>query len=94
MKRDDIYYHARCLRNVDIYDVSDIQIRTVNEEERWFTGMEFKGRGDNKVFGQTRLFWFSDIGVTVFKDYVDALSVVKEAKKGRVELNETYFEEY
>ena len=93
MTKGDRYYFARCLHKTDIFEVLDVLVRTINEEEKWFTVIEVYGHGESEHFGQAHLFYFSDIGKNVFSDYISAKDKVSEAMKHRVRLKETYFEE-
>lgn len=93
LKRGETFYFARAIKGTDIYKVLRIHIRTVDQEEKWFTGVEVEGAGENIIYGQVHLFYFKDIGRTVFDSMADANKVVEEAEKSRVRLKETYFEE-
>lgn len=93
MERGERYYFVRSLQRTDIHELLDVLIRTVNEEEKWFTAIEVYGHGDSEHFGQAHLFNFSDIGKYIFEDYILAKDEFSKAKKNRIKLTETYFEE-
>ena len=93
MTKGDRYYFARCLHKTDIFEVLDVLVRTINEEEKWFTVIEVYGHGESEHFGQAHLFYFKDIDVDIFQDYISAKDKVNEAMKHRIKLKETYYEE-
>lgn len=73
MKKGDIVYHARILKNI-MYEVYELKIRTV--EEDYFVGTEKSTR-------QAFIFKTSALNTTVFYDRKQALRVVREAEKKR-----------
>ena len=40
LHKNDILYYARIMPTLGLYDVYDLKIRTIDEENRWFCGME------------------------------------------------------
>lgn len=40
LHKNDILYYARIMPTLGLYDVYELKIRTINEENRWFCGME------------------------------------------------------
>lgn len=86
LHKHDVLYYARTFKNLDIYDVVELSVRTV--KDTWFVGVE--KRTEHAYTFATDL-----IGKYIFFDRVDALAVVKEAEKKRIQVNnEKYYEEY
>lgn len=86
MERHETYYWARILPPVDIYEVVDITIRTV--EETWFSGSSKK---DKRAY----IFPISALGETIFKERRDAVILAEEAEKNKKPISsETYYEEF
>ena len=85
LKKKDIVYYARILPSSCIYDVLELNIRTV--EEDWFVGIE---KRDKQAF----LFQNTELNKTVFKDRNKALEMVTKAESNKKEFNnEIYYEE-
>ena len=40
LHKNDILYYARIMPTLGLYDVYELKIRTIDEENRWFCGME------------------------------------------------------
>ena len=57
IKKDDIVYYARIMPKLDIYDVYELKVRTV--EDTYFSTID---KRDKKSY----LFSYNDIGKTVF----------------------------
>ena len=77
----DIYvgqtvYFTRIIPSCDVYDLLDLQLRTVNEEGKWFVGCDKKTKA-------AFLFYEIDIDNVVFLKRNDALKHIKETKKNR-----------
>lgn len=87
LKKKDTVYYARIMPSVGIYDLLDINIRTV--AETYFVGVD---KRDKRAY----LFNNDALGKTVFTDRKEALKVVKEAEKHKTKIisNEIYYEEY
>ena len=86
MKRGDKIYFARILPKVEIYEVYDLKLRTV--EETWFSATD-------KKTGQAFLFHNKDIGNIVFFNREEALEKVKNAERDKKEINEeSYYEKF
>ena len=82
----NIVYYARIMPKLDVYDVYDLKVRTV--ENTYFSTIDKK---DKKSY----LFSYNDIGKTVFANREDALYKVKEAKKNKPKVSaEIFYEEY
>lgn len=85
LNKKDVVYYARILPSVDIYEILELNIRTV--EPTFFVGTEKDTR-------HAYLFGYSNMDKTVFRIRNDALEVVKEAERHRkVVSNETFYEE-
>lgn len=78
MKKGNIYYYARIIPTVGIYDLLEVKIRSVYDT--YFVGIE---KRDKQAF----LFNYSDINKTLFEDRKIALKVVKEAEKNKKEIH-------
>lgn len=86
LKKKDIVYYTRILPTSGIYDILELQIRTV--EKDWFVGIE-------KLDKQAFLFNNDQLDKTVFKDRNIALKIVQEAEKYKSVINnDSYYEEY
>ena len=40
LHKNDVLYYARIMPTLGLYDVYELKIRTIDEENRWFCGME------------------------------------------------------
>lgn len=80
MNKGDIYYYARILPNLGVYDVLDIKIRTIAED--WFVGLETR---DKQAF----IFNNKDIDKIVFDSRIDAVMRAKEAEEGKLPMTFT-----
>ena len=88
IKKDDIVYYARIMPKLDIYDVYELKVRTI--ENTYFSTID---KRDKKSY----LFSYNDIGKTVFLNRQDALNKTKDAEKCKPMIKvstETYYEEY
>ena len=86
IKKDDIIYYARIMPKLDIYDVYELKVRTV--EDTYFSTID---KRDKKSY----LFSYNDIGKTVFLNRQEALNKTKEAEKNKPKVStEIYYEEY
>ena len=86
IRKNDIVYYARIMPKLDVYDVYDLKVRTV--ENTYFSTIDKK---DKKSY----LFSYNDIGKTVFINREEAVDIVKEAEKNKPIIStETYYEEY
>ena len=86
MKKGDKVYYARVLESVDIYELCDLIVRSV--ESTWFVAYEKRTK-------RAYVFDNDKIGLTVFYDREDALKRVKEKEKNRKPIKrEIYYEEY
>ena len=87
LTKGNIVYYARIMRDIGIFDVYDIKIRTITDT--WFSGVE---KRDKKVF----LFPYSAINEYVFLNRKDAVDVATNAEENnkKVISTETYYEEY
>lgn len=84
--KHDVLYYARTFKNLDIYDVVELSVRTV--KDTWFVGVE-------KRTEYAYTFTTDLIGKYIYFNRADALAVVKEAEKNRIQVNnEKYYEEY
>lgn len=72
IKKGEKIYYARALQKVDIYELCELNIRTV--KENWFAAYEDKSK-------QVFLFSNKDIGNIVFTIRKDALVRLNETKK-------------
>ena len=82
----DTLYYARIMPKLDVYDVYELKVRTV--EDTYFSTMD---KRDKKSY----LFSYNDIGKTVFLNRQEALNKTKEAEKNKPKVStETYYEEY
>ena len=84
----NIVYYARIMPKLDIYDVYELKVRTV--EDTYFSTID---KRDKKSY----LFSYNDIGKTVFLNRQDALNKTKDAEKCKPMIKvstETYYEEY
>lgn len=74
IKKGEKIYYVRALQKVDIYELYELNIRTV--KENWFAAYEDKSK-------QVFLFSNKDIGNIVFTIRKDALEKLNEMKKKR-----------
>ena len=82
----DTLYYARIMPKLDVYDVYDLTVRTV--ENTYFSTIDKK---DKKSY----LFSYNDIGKTVFINREEAVNKTKEAEKNKPKVSaETLYEEY
>ena len=82
----DIVYYARIMPKLDIYDVYELKVRTV--EDTYFSTID---KRDKKSY----LFSYNDIGKTVFFDRQEAVDKTKEAEKNKPKVSaEIFYEEY
>ena len=88
INKNDVLYYARIMPTLGLYDVYELKVRTVNESEQWFCGME----KHSKI---AYLFSYKNIGKTIFYNRKEALKLVKEAEKHKIPVSsETLYEEY
>ena len=86
LEKGQIVYYARIIPTVEIYEVIELKLRTV--ENTYFVGVEESTQ-------HAYLFGNSNLGKLVFLKRNDALKLVKEAEKSKqVVSGETYYEEY
>ena len=86
IRKNDIVYYARIMPKLDVYDVYDLKVRTV--EDTYFTGID---KRDKKSY----LFTYKDVDKTVFINREEAVNKTKEAEKNKPIIStETYYEEY
>lgn len=84
--KGQVVYYARIMPTVDVYEVLELKIRTV--EDDYFVGTEKRSK-------HAYLFGNSAIDKYIFKDRKMALDLVKEAEKNKKAVSEeTYYEEY
>ena len=82
----DTLYYARIMPKLDVYDVYELKVRTV--EDTYFSTID---KRDKKSY----LFYYNDIGKTVFINREEAVNKTKEAEKNKPKVSaETYYEEY
>ena len=82
----DTLYYARIMPKLDVYDVYDLKVRTV--EDTYFSTIDKK---DKKSY----LFSYNDIGKTVFINREEAVDKTKEAEKNKPKVSaEIFYEEY
>lgn len=86
----NILYYARIIPQTGIYEVCDLYIRTI--KDGYFVGVETKH--DKHAY----LFPYDVLEDHVFKDRKQAVYMVREAEKNKVNVpepeEETYYEEY
>ena len=86
IRKNDIVYYARIMPKLDVYDVYELKVRTV--EGTYFSTIDQR---DKKSY----LFSYNDIGKTVFFDWQEAVQKTKETEKNKPKVSaETYYEEY
>ena len=86
IRKNDIVYYARIMPKLDVYDVYELRVRTV--ENTYFSIID---KRDKKSY----LFSYNDIGKTVFFDWQEAVDKTKEAEKNKPKVNaEIFYEEY
>ena len=84
IKKNDIVYYARIMPKLDVYDVYELRVRTV--ENTYFSTID---KRDKKSY----LFSYNDIGKTVFFNLQEAVQKTKEAEKNKPKVSaETYYE--
>ena len=82
----DTLYYARIMPKLDVYDVYDLKVRTV--EDTYFSTID---KRDKKSY----LFSYNDIGKTVFINREEAVNKTKEAEKNKPKVSaEIFYEEY
>ena len=82
----NIVYYARIMPKLDVYDVYELKVRTV--EDTYFSTIDKK---DKKSY----LFSYNDIGKTVFINREEAVNKTKEAEKNKPKVSaEIFYEEY
>ena len=82
----DTLYYARIMPKLDVYDVYELKVRTV--EDTYFSTID---KRDKKSY----LFSYNDIGKTVFINREEAVNKTKEAEKNKPKVSaETLYEEY
>ena len=82
----DTLYYARIMPKLDVYDVYELRVRTV--EDTYFSTID---KRDKKSY----LFSYNDIGKTVFINREEAVNKTKEAEKNKPKVSaETLYEEY
>jgi hypothetical protein len=88
MKRGDILYYARIMPNIPLFEVIELKIRTVNDNDKWFCGIE-------NLTKHAFLFDFKDIDNVIFEDRMECLMKVKEAENNcNKKSGEKLYEEY
>ena len=86
IRKNDIVYYARIMPKLDVYDVYELRVRTV--EDAYFSTID---KRDKKSY----LFSYNDIGKIVFINRKDAVDKAKEAEKNKPKVSkETFYEEY
>jgi hypothetical protein len=86
LKKGQIVYYARIIPTVGMYEILELKLRTVTDE--YFVGTEKREK-------HAYLFGYSTLGKCIFKDWQEALNVVKEAEKNKKEISkEVYYEEF
>lgn len=86
LSKKQIVYYARIIKEVGMYEILELKLRTVTED--YFVGTD-------KDTKHAYLFNNSSIGKTVFTDRKDALKLVKEAEKNKKTVSEeVFYEEY
>lgn len=68
-KKGDIVFYARCIPENGLYEVCELKIRTVNQEEGWIVGVD---KRDKRAYLLTK----NEISKRVFEERKDALDVV------------------
>ena len=82
----NIVYYARIMPKLDVYDVYELRVRTV--EDTYFSTIDKKDKN-------SYLFSYNDIGKTVFFNWQEDVDKTKEAEKNKPKVSaETYYEEY
>lgn len=87
LNKGDRLYFSRIIPKVGIYDVCELNIRTV--EEDYFVGIDKKDK-------QAHIFGYDRIDVDVFEDRKSALNKVLDAEKNKKNTvsDEIYYEQY
>lgn len=87
VKVKDILYHARIIPNCGIYDVLEVKVRSVYDD--YFVVVE-------KRYKHAFLFYYSNLGKTIFRDRKQALEKATNAEKNKKKIvsEETFYEEY
>lgn len=90
MKKGDILYYARCIPNMDIYEILTVKVRGIYDG--YFVTIDSSG------LKQARLFNDNEIERTVFKERRDAVIYSEEQEElnrnNKKYSNETYYEEF
>lgn len=68
-KKGDIVFYARCIPENGLYEVCELKIRTVNQEEGWIVGVD---KRDKRAYLLTK----NEKSKRVFEERKDALDVV------------------
>lgn len=68
-KKGDIVFYARCIPENGLYEVCELKIRTVNQEEGWVVGVD---KRDKRAYLLTK----DEINKKVFEERKDALDMV------------------
>ena len=68
-KKGDIVFYARCIPENGLYEVCELKIRTVNQEEGWVVGVD---KRDKRAYLLTK----DEISKRVFEERKDALDMV------------------
>lgn len=89
LKKKDKLYYARIIINAGVYDVCDLIVRTVSDEN-WFVAYD---KRDKHAY----LFYEKDLDNIIFRDRNSALEKVLIAEKNKPKndaLEEVEYEEY
>lgn len=86
VRKGMVLYYARILKAVGVYEVSELLIRTV--EDDYFVGVD---KHDKHAY----LFSYSNLNRLIFSDRQESLDVVLDAEKNAPKVsNEKGYEEY
>ena len=86
VRKGMVLYYARILKAVGIYEVSELQIRTV--ESDYFVGVD---KRDKHAY----LFSYNNLNKLIFSDRQECLDIVLDAEKNAPKIsNEKEYEEY
>lgn len=86
IKKGMIVYYARILRQVGIYEVCELKIRTV--EETYFCGSD---KHDKHAY----LFSYNKLNKLIFNNRQECLNIILDAEKNAPKVSdETEYEEY
>ena len=90
IEKGDVVYWGRCVPRTNIYNVVELKVRTVvnEEDDNWFVGVDKRDK-------QAHLFGFTSLGKCIFKNRDQCLKYVKEMEKTAPKLqnDETYYDE-